>query len=46
MSAYIDYVRVPTGPEAEDGFIDWYGTVAGWGFVRDSRFYNCTKLRL
>lgn len=36
-SAYIDYIRVPHGDEAEAGFIDWYGTVAGWGFTRDGQ---------
>jgi hypothetical protein len=34
-SAYIDYIRVPHGDEAEAGFIDWFGTVTGWGFTKD-----------
>jgi hypothetical protein len=41
FSAYIDFIKVPHGDEAEEGYIDWYGTVAGWGFTRDGQ---CIKI--
>lgn len=44
LPAYIDYIKVPHGLEAEEGFINWYGTVAGWGFTRDGKWPQKMKI--